>query len=95
MPIRISMIGLGSMMEKAIPYFDNNISKSKYIFGKWQDDKWTLESKSEYIVENNIHHLFIFQKCICFNQYYLKSKFMPESIFSKYLKLFHLFMNDL
>ena len=25
------------------------------------DLKWTLESKSEYIVENNIYHLVIFQ----------------------------------
>ena len=28
--------------------------------------KWTLESKSEYIVENDAYHLVIFQKCICF-----------------------------
>ena len=36
--------------------------KKKYF----QDEKWNSESKSEYIVENNIYHLVIFQKCICF-----------------------------
>ena len=41
-----------------------------------------LESKSEYVVENNIHHLVIFQKCICFCLYYLQSRFMPELSFS-------------
>ena len=41
-----------------------------------------LESKSEYVAENNIHHLVIFQKCICFCLYYLQSRFMPELSFS-------------
>ena len=29
---------------------------------------WTLENKSEYVVENNlvIYNLIIFQKCVCF-----------------------------
>ena len=44
--------------------------------------KSTLESKSEYIVENNTYHLAIFQKCICFCWCYLQSKFMPELIFT-------------
>ena len=43
---------------------------SNYIFGlMFQSSfvwKWTLESKSEYIVENNIYHFVVFQKCICF-----------------------------
>ena len=60
-----------------------------FIFGlTFQSPKWTLENKSEYIVENNVDHLVIFQKCICFYQYYLQSKFMPELIFSKKLSKF-------
>ena len=38
-----------------------------YIFGlTYSLWKWTLESKSKYIVENNIYHPIIFRKCICF-----------------------------
>ena len=60
-----------------------------FIFGlTFQSPKWTLENKSEYIVEHNVDHLVIFQKCICFYQYYLQSKFMPELIFSKKLSKF-------
>ena len=33
-------------------------------FSNWKFWKWTLESKSEHIVENDIYHLVIFQKCI-------------------------------
>ena len=33
-----------------------------------------LESKSEYIVEKNIYHLVIFQKCFCLWWYYLQTK---------------------
>ena len=35
-------------------------------FSKWILWKWTLENKYEYIVENNIYYLAIFQECICF-----------------------------
>ena len=67
----------GSMVKKVLSV--NNITRRKSIFGKYQDDeyyfqlyiqtsfgKWTLESKYEYIVENNINDLAIFQKRICF-----------------------------
>ena len=70
----------------------NNINRSKYIFGKQQDDEyyfqlyirtyfpksWTLESKSECIVENNIYHLVIFQKSVCLYLYYLQLRHLTS-----------------
>ena len=50
------------MWHKATHAWCSKIFCFKYKF----IGKWTLESKSEYIVENNIYHLVIFQKCICF-----------------------------
>lgn len=52
--------------------------------------KWTLEGKSEHIVEN-VYHLVIFQKCIYFCSYYLQTLVNSECCFSKFMKkkLFH------
>ena len=45
----------------------NNFNILFFFLKKYfHDEKWNSESKSEYIVENNIYHLVIFQKCICF-----------------------------
>ena len=43
---------------------------SKVLYASFS--KWTLENKSEYIVENNLYSFVIFPKCICFCWYYLQ-----------------------
>ena len=52
-------------------------------FEKW---KWTLERKSEYIIENNIYHLAILNKTVLF-RFYINLKIYVAAVKTNAIKI--------